>query len=127
MVLHMTGRADMRVSRFIVLLAAYCLPPLCAVQILAAAVPAVINYMPRLSVQMLADILVSYAEVGLKDEALLAAAAQVCWDDRMGLGLHSPSWTGSASAVACPEQPPQVPNAPKCCATRWNGAAALCT
>jgi hypothetical protein len=49
-----------------------------AVQVLAAAVPAVMNCMARFSVQMLADILCSYAEIGLKDDTLLQAAAQVC-------------------------------------------------
>lgn len=46
--------------------------------------------MARFSVQMLADILCSYAEIGLKDDTLLQAAAQVCSSielNNWGLGL----------------------------------------
>jgi hypothetical protein len=47
-------------------------------QVLSAAAPAAVACMQRFSVQMLGDLLCSYAEVGIKDEDLLQAAAQVC-------------------------------------------------
>lgn len=46
-------------------------------QMLADAAPAALNSLPRFSVGMLADLLWSYAAVGVKDDALLTAAAQV--------------------------------------------------
>lgn len=44
---------------------------------LEAAAPAVAACLGRFSVSMLADLLCSYAEVGVKDEELLKGAAQV--------------------------------------------------
>lgn len=48
-----------------------------AAQVLEAAIPAATAALPRFSVQMLADMMCSYAELGIKDEGLLKAAAQV--------------------------------------------------
>jgi hypothetical protein len=46
-------------------------------QVLEAAVPAVVQALPRFSVQMLADMLCSYAELGITNDSLLTTAAQV--------------------------------------------------
>jgi hypothetical protein len=47
-------------------------------QVLEAAVPAVVDALPRLNMQMLADVLYSYAVLGIKDEGMLKAVAEVC-------------------------------------------------
>jgi hypothetical protein len=60
-----------------------------AAQVLSAAAPAAVVCMQRFSVQMLGDLLCSYAEVGLKDEELLKAAAQVCTVVGVPSGLHA--------------------------------------
>jgi hypothetical protein len=47
-------------------------------QVLAAAAPAAVACLPRFNTGMLADLLWSYAAVGVRDEALVDAVAQVC-------------------------------------------------
>lgn len=47
-------------------------------QVLEAAVPAIVDALPRLNMKMLADVLCSYAELGIKDEGMLKAVAEVC-------------------------------------------------
>lgn len=61
---------------------------------LADAAPAALNSLPRFSVGMLADLLWSYAAVGVKDDALLSAAAQVSIKTRHRC-LHFRSKNGS--------------------------------
>ena len=46
-------------------------------QVLSDAAPAAIHALHRFSVGMVADLLWAYSAVGVKDDALLAAAAQV--------------------------------------------------
>jgi hypothetical protein len=48
-----------------------------AAAVLAAAAPAAVSCLERFSAGMLADMMWSYASVGVRDEALLAAAAKV--------------------------------------------------
>jgi hypothetical protein len=57
-----------------------------AAAVLTAAAPAAVACMERFSAGMLADMMWSYASVGVRDEALLAAAAKVCVYKRV---LHS--------------------------------------